>query len=166
MSLGVAFALSAAQSEELLATVGDDDRCEWLQDHEEGVADADWFQYDRTWDELHRCFGDGELVVQDGPPLAHAVFGSQPLMQEEGSATFAGYLPAAQVPAVVAALGTVDKVWLRRRFDRLRGTDYATYGQPLTDELFEHIWACCEELRDFYARVVGRGASLVFTVDG
>jgi hypothetical protein len=166
MSLGVAFALSAAQTEELLAIVGDETRDEWLQDHEEGVEDADWFQYDKTWDELHRCLGDGELVIQDGPPLAHAVFGSHALTQEEGSATFAGYLPAAEVPAVAAALGEVDKVWLRRRFDRLGGSDYATYGQPLTDDFFEHVWTCCEELQKFYARVVGREASLAFTVDG
>ena len=83
MSLGVAFALSAEQAAELLALGDDDGREEWLQDLEEEVEDGEWFQYDKAWDELHRCLGDGELVIQDGPPLAHAVFGSRPLMLDE-----------------------------------------------------------------------------------
>ena len=79
MSLGAAFALSAEQAAELLALDDDESREEWLQDLEEEVDDAGWFQYDKDWDELHRCLGDGQLLIQHGPPRAHAVFGSQPL---------------------------------------------------------------------------------------
>jgi hypothetical protein len=166
MSLGVAFALTAEESEKLLALNDDESRDEWLQNREEDVEDAEWFQYDKAWDELHRCLGDGELVIQDGPPLAHAVFGSQPLMQDEDSATFAGYLPAADVASVAASLGEVDKGWLRERFDALRRTDYAAYGGPLDDDLFEHVWACLESLRQFYTHLVDRQAALVFSVNG
>lgn len=166
MSLGVAFALSPAKTEELLAIADDEDRDEWLQEHEEETEDADWFQYDKAWDELHRCLGDGALVIQEGPPLAHAVFGSQPLMEDDDSPTFVGYLSAAEVPTVAAALRDVDKAWLRARFDRLDRTDYATYGQPLSEDSFEYVWTCLEGLREFYAHAVGRGASLVFTVSG
>ena len=65
MSLGVAFALSAEQAE--------------------------------------------ELVIQDGPALTHAVFGSVPLMRDEDAATFAGYLSAGEAPAVAASLEQVDQ---------------------------------------------------------
>lgn len=166
MSLGVAFALSPDQTAELLAVLDDDAREEWLQDHEEAVEDSNWFQYDKTWDELHRCLGDGALVIQEGPRRAHAVFGSRPLMENEDASTFAGYLPAAEVPTVAMALREVDRAWLRARFSRLDRTDYVTYGQPLSEDFFEHVWTCLEGLREFYAHVVERGASLVFTVSG
>jgi uncharacterized protein DUF1877 len=165
MSLGVAFALTAAQIEELLTLGDDESRDQWLQDLEENVDDAEWFQYDKAWDELHRCLGDGELVIQDAPPLAHAVFGSQPLMQDEDSATFAGYLPAAEAPIVAASLREVRRGWLRERFDALAGTDYAAYGGPLDDDLFGHVWACLEGLRVFYAHLVDRQAAMVFSVE-
>jgi hypothetical protein len=164
MSLGAAFALSAQQAEELLALSHDRSRDEWLQDLEEAVDDADWFQYDKAWDELHRCLGDGKLVMQEGPALAYAVFGSQPLMEDEESATFVGYLPAADVPTVAASLREVDRDWLRERFDGLGSTEYAEYAGPLDDELFEHVWETLEGLREFYAYLVGRQAAMVFTV--
>src|SRR5918999_4602443 len=154
MSLGVAFALTAEQTEVLLALGDDESRAEWLQDLEEEVGDADWFQYDKAWDELHRCLGDGDLVIQQGPPLSHAVFGSQALMRDEEAATFAGYLPAAEVPTVAAGLRQVETSWLRERFDALSRTDYAAYGGPLDDDLFEYVWACLEGLREFYAHLV------------
>jgi hypothetical protein len=65
---------------------------------------------------------------------------------------------------VAAALREVDKTWLHARFGRLDSTDYATYGQPLGEEFFEHVGTCLEGLRTFYAHAVERGASLVFTV--
>ena len=166
MSLGVTFALDPAQTAELLGLEGDEAREAWLQDHEERVEDDDWFEFDKTWDELHRCLGDGELVVQDGPPLAHAVFGSRPLMEDDDAPAFAGHLPAAEVPAVAAALREVDAAWLHERFDRLGRTDYVAYGQPLDDDLFEAMWSSLAGLRDFTARAAERGASLVFSVEG
>lgn len=166
MSLGVAFALTETQAEELLALDGDESRDEWLQDLEERVDDREWFQYDKAWDELHRCLGAGELVIQDAPPRAHAVFGSRPLMQEEDAAPFAGYLPAEEVPAVADSLRQVDRRWLRARFDALSHTDYSGYGAPLGDELFESVWQCFEGLREFYGRLVDQRAAMVFSVDG
>jgi hypothetical protein len=166
MSLAVAFALTAEQTDELLALGDDESRAEWLQDLEEDVDDAEWFQYDKAWDELHRCIGDGELVIQEAPPLAHAVFGSQPLMQDVDSATFAAYLPVTEVPVVAASLGEVRRGWLRERFDALASTDYAAYGGPLDDDLFRHVWACLEGLRVFYSHLVDRQAAMVFSVEG
>ena len=165
MSLGVAFAVTAAQAEELLSLNDDESRAEWLEDLEENVDDDRWFQYDKAWDELHRCLGDGELVIQDAPPLAHAVFGSRPLMQDEDSAAFAGYLSAAETPAVAQSLGRVDRRWLRERFDALGRTDYDRYGGPLDDELFGHVWECLDGLREFYGRLVEQRAAMVFSVD-
>jgi hypothetical protein len=67
MSLGVACALTAEQTQYLLALREAESRDEWLQDLEEQVEHAEWFQYDKAWDELHRCLADGDLVIQDGP---------------------------------------------------------------------------------------------------
>jgi hypothetical protein len=165
MSLGVAFAITLEQAQELLALGDDQSREAWLQELEEQVEDADWFQYDKAWDELHRCLGDGELVIQDGPPLAHAVFGSHPLVRDEDADWFAGYLPGDEVPAVAAALRQVDREWLRSRFDGLDRTEHATYGGPLDDELFEYVWEAVEGLRVFYERLVERREAMVFSVD-
>jgi hypothetical protein len=156
MSLGVAFALTAEQVDVLLGLDGDDAREEWLQDLEEQVEDLDWFQYDKAWDELHRCLGDGRLVIQDGPPLAHAVFGSQPLIEDDDAATFAGYLPASEVPAVAAALREVDQAWLRRRLEAL---DLRADEDP-----FAYVWDSLTGLREFYGRLVERRAAMVFSV--
>ena len=164
MSLGAAFALSAEQAAELLALSDDASRDEWLQNLEDEVDDAGWFQYDKAWDELHRCLGDGQLLIQDGPPRAHAVFGSQPLMEDEDAAVFAGYLSAAEVPTVAASLRQVEKSWLREHFDGLSRTDY--HGGPLDDDGFDYVWDCLEDLREFYARRVDREAAVVFTVAG
>jgi Domain of unknown function (DUF1877) len=110
-----------------------------------------------------RC--DRPRHQQDLPPLAHAVFGSQPLMEGEDSATFAGYLPAAEVPTVAASLREVERGWLRERFDALSRTDYTAYGGPLDDDRFEVVWACLEGLRDFYVHLVDHQAAMVFSVD-
>ena len=78
------------------------------------------------------------------------------------SCSFAGYLPAAEVPTVAASFRQVEKSWLRERFDALSRTDY--HGAPLDDDGFEAVWDCLEGLPEFYARLVDRQAAMVFTV--
>ena len=143
----------------MLACSDDEAREDWLEEFEQ--ADGESFGHDKAWDALHRSLGDGELVVQDGPPLAHAVFGSQPLMELEDTDTFASLLPADEVAAVADALEAVDRDRLRTRYDALGATDY---DGELDDEDFEYTWANVVEFRPFPRRAADVGAAVVFTV--
>ena len=87
--LGRSFALTPAEVADLLAQADDATRDDWLSEFEEG--ESPYVDFDKAWDALHRCLGDGELVIPGaGTPLAHAVFGSVPLMEHEETETFAG----------------------------------------------------------------------------
>ena len=162
MSLGASFSLSPDQVEQLLSCQDDDERTAWLENLEESIADEAWFQHDKAWDALHRCLADGRLEIpEDGPPLSHAVFGTQPVMEDPSWPVFAGLLPAEQVPGVVEALDAVDEAWLRERYDALDWTDY---GHHLSDEDFQYTWENLSGLRWFLAQAAVERSSIVFTV--
>jgi Domain of unknown function (DUF1877) len=162
VSLGRSFALAPDEVDELLAQPDDAAREDWLLELEEG--DAPYLDYDKAWDALQRCLGDGELVIpDDGPPLAYAVFGSRPLMEHEETDTFAGLLAADEVPAVADAVEAVDERWLRARFATLTDTDY---DGPADEDDFTYTWDTLAELRVFLRRSAGSGAAIVFTVSG
>lgn len=146
--LGASFLLTAEQLAELRACADDESREEWLLALEEAVPDDRWFQFDQAWEPIHLALGDGELVIQDGPPRAHAVFGSEPLMEDEDTDTFAGLLPADEVARVVAELEPLDRAWLSARHD--------------DDEAY--VWENFDGLRGFLARAREAGAAVVFTV--
>jgi hypothetical protein len=105
--------------------------------------------------------------VTDGPPpdggmpIIHAVFGSQPLMQHDATDTFAGLLPADEVPAVAEAVEAVDESWLRARFAALSDTDY---DGPADEDDFGYTWDALLELRRFLRRAAENGSAIVFTV--
>lgn len=149
--LGASFLLTPGQLAELRACADDEAREAWLMDFEDAVSDDDrWFQFDQAWEPLHMVLGDGELVIQDGPPRAQAVFGSQPLMEDEETDTFAGLLPADAVAGVVAELEPLDEAWVAERVDG--DVDY--------------VWESLDGLRTFLARAREEGAAVVFTVSG
>ena len=162
MSLGMSFALTPELAAELLACPDDAAREDWLEELEE--SDAPYCDFDKAWDALHRCLGNGELVItSDGTPLAHAVFGSRTLMDDEETDTFAGQLPADEVPAVAEALDAVDQAWLKARYQALGPTGY---DGPLGDEDFEYTWDALVDLRAFLRQAAIEGAAIVFTVSG
>jgi hypothetical protein len=146
--LGASFLLTPGQLAELRACADDEARDDWLMALEDGVADDRWFQFDKAWEPIHLALGDGELVIQDGPPRAHAVFGSEPVMEDEDTDTFAGLLPADEVARVVAELEPLDRAWLRARHD--------------DDEAY--VWENFDGLRAFLVRARDAGAAVVFTV--
>lgn len=163
MSLGVSFAISPRQSSELLALEDDAARMEWLEALEEDEAATDSLDFDKAWDPLHRCLGDGSLVVINDGPLGvpHAVFGSRALMEDEDSPVFAGLLPADDVPAVAGALADVDRDWLLEGYKRL---DPADHGGELGNEDFEYVAGALADLQAFLARAAQGGSAVVFTV--
>jgi hypothetical protein len=148
--LGVSFLLTPSQLAQLRACADDEARENWLLALEEEVSEDRWFTFDQAWEALHRALGDGELVIQEGPPRAHAVFGSVPVMDDEDTDTFAGLLPADQIANVVAALAPLDEAWVREH----------------VDDDFDYVWENFDGLRRFLARARDEGASVVFTVSG
>jgi hypothetical protein len=149
--LGASFLLTPGQLAELRASANDDAREDWLMAVEEDVADDRWFQFDKAWEPLHRALGDGELLIQDGPPRAHAVFGSEPLMERDEADTFGGLLPAGEVAAVLAELTPIDRDWLRAH---------------VVDEDLEYVAKALEGLREFLRLAAQERAAVVFTVSG
>ncbi|MDA0168731.1 YfbM family protein [Solirubrobacter taibaiensis] len=148
--LGASFLLTADQLAELRGCPDDEAREAWLMALEEAVPDDRWFQFDKAWEPIHLALGDGELVIQDGPPRAHAVFGSEPLMEDEETDTFAGLLPADEVANVVAELEPLDEAWVREH----------------VDDDFDYVWENFDGLRAFLARARDEDAAVVFTVTG
>jgi hypothetical protein len=69
---------------------------------------------------------------------------------------------AGQVPAVAEALDSVDRAWLRERYDLIDPDDYQGV---LEDEDFEYTWHYLQDVRDFYKRGAVAGRSAIFTVD-
>ncbi len=162
MSLGCSFALTPPELSDLLAQADDAAREDWLIELEE--RDPPHVDFDKAWDALHRCLGDGELVIPEaGSPLAHAVFGSRPLMEDDVTNTFAGLLPANEVLAAADALTAVEKSWLRARFDALGNTDY---DGPGDEDDFTYTWDALVDLRAFLRTAAENGSAVVFTVSG
>ena len=68
---------------------------------------------------------------------------------------------AERVSRVVEALDAVDEAWLRERY---RALDRPDYGQPFSDEDFQHTWESLCGLRRFLAQAAVEGSSIVFAV--
>jgi hypothetical protein len=164
MSLGVHFALTAADQKKLLGLKTEDERVELITEvfEEKYLEDSKWsFQTDKAWDALHRSLTDGQLLYATGPfPLAYAVLGGEPL--EVGADYTACLVTPAQVAKVSAALAKVKKPWLRERYFKLnpKKTHY-----PITEEDFEYTWSSFEDLPAFFARAAKAKRSVLFTTD-
>ncbi|MFE4819297.1 DUF1877 family protein [Streptomyces sp. NPDC056704] len=76
----VLFALEAQDAERFLACEDNDEVIE-LVEEVEGRRDLDsLFEFDKSWDTLHRCFTDGDLAFVNGDfPLSHVILGGVPL---------------------------------------------------------------------------------------
>ena len=66
------------------------------------------------------------------------------------------------MPAVTAALDSIDETWLRERYDLIDPEDYQGV---LEDEDFEYTWHYLQDVRDLYKRAAAAGRSVIFTVD-
>ncbi|MFF0154526.1 DUF1877 family protein [Micromonospora sp. NPDC005203] len=61
---------------------------------------------------------------------------------------------------VAAALRTVDRTWLRRRFDAIDGSDY---DGARDDDDFEYAWSTVADVQAFYDRAAKADRSVIFT---
>ncbi|MEW2386518.1 DUF1877 family protein [Micromonospora sp. NPDC047707] len=70
------------------------------------------------------------------------------------------YVSAAEVRDVAEALRTVDRTWLRRRFDAIDDRDY---DGAQDDEDFEYTWDNLVDVQAFYDRAAAAERAVIFT---
>lgn len=164
MSLGVHFALTAADARRLRAIKEPDELydhiCETLE--ESYLAEQTWaYQSDKAWEAIHRCLTDGQLLYATGPfPLAYAILGGDPL--DAGDDYTACLITPKQAGETSEALDRVTKAWFRRRYEGLSSTEYRRY---MSQEDLEYTWENFKGLRAFFRRAVSAGRSILFTTD-
>ncbi|MEV2238375.1 YfbM family protein [Micromonospora sp. NPDC049891] len=156
--LGVHFAITSEQGRSLLAADDGDEVGELLEDIEESWDDdASKVDTDKAWDAIHRCLTDGTLDPEGGVyPLSHAVLGGRHLDDDY----YVVYVSAAKVRDVAEALRTVDRTWLRRRFDAIDDRDY---DGAHDDEDFEYTWRNFVDVKAFYDRAAAAERAVIFT---
>ncbi|MGC4747536.1 YfbM family protein [Micromonospora sp. DT201] len=155
--LGVHFAITSEQ-ERLLLAADDDKVGEFLEAIEESRDDgALTVDTDKAWDAIHRCLADGTLDPDGGLyPWSHAVLGGRHLHDD----CYVVYVSAAEVRDVADALRSVDRTWLRRRFNAI---DRRNYDGAQDDEDFEYTWNNFVDVQTFYDRAATADRSVIFT---
>jgi hypothetical protein len=88
--------------------------------------------------------------------LSHAVLGGRHLHDEY----YVVYIIAADVQDVADALGGVDRMWLRRRFDAIDDPDYRGARD---DADFEYTWDGFVDVQAFYRRAAAARRAVLFT---
>jgi len=121
-SRGVFFALTVAQEAALMATRGDDEVRDFVE-QVDAEWDEDWLcEADRAWDAMHRCLSDGTLGSGRRASALHmAVLGGG---HHYGGGEYLAYLRADEVAEVAKALDPVTEEWMRERYYRIDPADY------------------------------------------
>lgn len=159
---GVHFALSPAQTSQLLAAAENGEAISVIEEIEE-VWDREFFaESDKAWDAIHRCLTDGDLLYDNGEyPLSHVICGGQQLSEDENYTI--SFVTIEQVKDVARALISVTKPWLREEYFSLLKED--EYAAEIGDEDFEYTWDWFENVHALYQKAASAGRAVVFTVD-
>ncbi|TQV69702.1 DUF1877 family protein [Exilibacterium tricleocarpae] len=159
---GVHFALSDQQYEKLCQLESDEDVIDFIQEDIEEQWDKEWLrETDKAWDAMHRCLTDGKLAFANGkPPLNRVILGGRQL--HRGDDYIVSLVTPAQVQEIAAAIGDVDRDFMRARYFQIDPNDYDV---DLDDEDFEYTWHWFERLSPLYAKAAAAGRAVVFTVD-
>jgi len=173
--LGVHFAITRKQMDELLAIADDPERDEEDADEalREVVSDIEeaWdtkhlFETDKAWDAIHRCLTDdhtgrGRLNPEAGEyPLKLVIMGGTQL--HESSDYCINLIRPEEVKDVANALAGVTEEWMRERYFRLKRKQT---GYPITEEDFDYTWGNFQGLPEFFARAAKARRAVIFTVD-
>jgi len=158
---GVHFAIGQQTVDALLAASDDEERRAIVEAVEEAWEQPFTAETDKAWDAIHRALGDGSLDPKAGSaPLNQAIFGGTSL--HEGDDYIIVLVPRDEVPAVAAALATIDDEAMRQRYRDLVPSDYdPSYG----DEDREYTVANFRDVAALYARAAAAGRAVIFTVD-
>jgi hypothetical protein len=159
MTLGLHFALTAADEKRLLSSSAGD-RFELVNEEFEENYPDEWIcDSDVRWDAIHRALNGGQLSYDFNTPIEGVILGGKSLSEEDDYVI--SYKTAAQVAGIAAALARLDKARFREGYFAI---DPEEYGDKLSEYEFEACWSTVEELRDFYARAAAAARSVIFTV--
>jgi hypothetical protein len=163
--LGVHFAITEKEAEELRSIEDEQERVDHLQE----VIETTYFEKhpelkaesDKSWDAMHRALSDGELNWDGGDyPLNHTVLAGELLYTE--SDYIISLKSPEQVRDIAAALPTITEEDFRRRYFAIKPK---SYGMPLSDEDFRYTWDWFQGVRDLYAKAAKEGRYVLFTAD-
>jgi hypothetical protein len=162
MSLGVHFALTAAQLRALRAARDDDDEVLKLTAELEENWDRKWLaETDKAWDAIHRALSDGDLTFAGGlehAPLGCVVLGGESMVEDEDETVV--LIEAKAVAAASKALAKLTEADFRQRYFKLcKG-----YSPNFGEEDFAYSWTNLETLRVFFAKAAKAKRAIVFTV--
>ena len=162
MSLGVHFALTAAQLKKLHALEGDDDGIlEFMSEVEEKWDRAWLVETDKSWDAMHRALTNGKLTFASGKkyaPLGFTILGGASLVDDEDETVV--LLEPAQVADAAAALNGVTEAEFRGwYFKRCKG-----YAPEFGEEDCAYTWSNLEDVRVFFAKAAKAKRAVVFAV--
>jgi hypothetical protein len=157
--LGVHFALTSDQEEQLLDAVDDDEVMSLIDEIEETIGERDLVATDKAWDAIHRCLTDGTLYGED-MPLSLAVLGGEYLHEEDDY--IVSYVTVDEVQEVSVALSGWDETRLRERYDAIDPDDYDGLKG---DDDFAYTWENFVELIGFFAEAAVNKKAVIFTVD-
>lgn len=157
----VRFAPDGNDAERLLACQNDDELMQVVEEIEERWGLERLCELNKSWDALHRCFTDGDLVFDNGDfPLAHVPLGGVPL--HEGADYSVCCVTVEQVRDVAAALEPLGGQWLRDRFATLTFDAYQGTGDT---EDIAYTQAFLPGLKNFYRTAAQNSQAAIFTVD-
>lgn len=158
---GVHFALNPEQATELLAAKDDETLLNFLEQTEE-AWDEEWLlKTDHAWDAIHRFLTDGQLGSENGEyPNRLAVIGGRQLYT--GDDYLVTFISPKEVEDVAASLQLVNK---KTTCDKFFLIDKDDYGEEMSKEAFDIIWAHFEALRAFFKKAAAAKRPVVFTVD-
>ena len=161
VSLGVHFALTAAQLKRIRAARGDDDAVLELLEEIEDAWDAEWLvQSDKAWDAMHRALADGQLTFEGGKqhaPLGLVVLGGESMVEDDDETVV--LLEPSSVAAAAQAMTKLTEECFRERYFRL----CPGYAPEFGDEDFDYTWSHLRSVRDFFAKAAKAKRSIVFT---
>jgi len=165
MSLGVHFAITAQEAEDLRSIEDEQERLAFVTEQlEEAYFEDDpdhVAESDKAWDALHRTLADGHLTCDGGTyPLNHTVLAGELLCS--GDDYIMSLKSPEQVRDVSKALAAITQDEFRRRYLAI---DQESYDGELTDDDFEYTWSWFQGVRELYARAADAGRYVLFTAD-
>ena len=163
--LGVHFALTEKEAEQLRALDDEQTRLELLQEEiEENYFSGDKkyvAETDKAWDAMHRTLTDGKLAWDGGKyPLNHAVLAGELLYTE--SDYIMSLKSPKQVKDVASSLASVSQADFRQGYFKISPKEY---GLPVTEEDFAYTWEWFQNVRELYQRAASEGRFVLFTAD-
>lgn len=154
---GILYAVSANDEAELLRRAGDQDSLVGYLDTLWNEDSDEWqFETDKTWDEIHRTLGDGELTHEMPHPLSGVIFGGRELSVSDWFIVV--YKDAKQVGDIAVAVEEFSDDDFRTRY--ISRTDLFDLAIGWGDAL-----CIFKQIKWLYRRAADAGRAVIFAVD-